>query len=337
VRGKLEIMSGLPDLGKSQIHCSIAALATTGREWPNKAPGIEPCRVIMLTAEDNTEDVLVPRLQATSANLDLIHELKAIRRNNRDEWFLLGEDLDVLDEMVGDYGDVGLILIDPITAYMGGGKKFDSHRATDVRAQLNPIKVLAEQRSIAISCLTHPPKNASQRALDHFIASQAFIAVPRIGHVCVPEMESDPAGNKRETGRRLFTNPKNNEAGKQPTLAYRTEVVAVGFDDAEGKIIEASRVVWEGEVDITADEALAATRTTKASRGTAQDFLLIILTNGPVPQSRIIECGNERGFSIDQLNRAKRALKIKSLKAGGPGDPWLWVLPEDAPDETEPS
>jgi hypothetical protein len=195
-------------LGKSQIHCSFAAIATTERTWPNGAPAVEPCRVIMLTAEDNTEDVLVPRLQAAGANLDLIHELKAIKRNNRDEWFLLGEDLDVLDEMVGDYGDVGLILIDPITAYMGGGKKFDSHRATDVRAQLNPIKVLAEQRSIAISCLTHPPKNASQRALDHFIASQAFIAVPRIGHVCVPEMESDPTGNKHETGRRLFTNQR---------------------------------------------------------------------------------------------------------------------------------
>jgi hypothetical protein len=112
---------------------------------------------------------------------------------------------------------------------------------------------------------------------------------PRIGHVCVPEIQSDPAGNQRETGRRLFTNPKNNEAGKQPTLAYRTEVVAVGFDDAEGKVIEASRIVWEGEIDITADEAIAATRATKASRTTAQEFLQIILTNGPVLQTRIIE------------------------------------------------
>jgi hypothetical protein len=148
-------------------------------------------------------------------------------------------------------------------------------------------------------------------------------------------MESDPAGNKRETGRRLFTNPKNNEAGKQPTLAYRTEVIPVGFDSVEEKIIEASRVVWEGEVDISADEALAATRATKANQTTAQDFLRIILTNGPVLQSRILESGGERGLSADQLNRAKRALHIKSVKAGGSGDPWFWALPEDVPTGSE--
>ena len=329
VRGKLEIMSGLPDLGKSQIHCSFAAHVTTGREWPNKLPGVEPCRAIMLTAEDNTEDVLVPRLQAAGANLKLVEELRAIRRNNRDEWFLLGEDLEVLEEMIRDHGDVGLVLIDPITAYMGGGKHFDSHRTTDVRAQLNPLKALAERTGVAISALTHPPKNASQRALDHFIASQAFIAVPRIGHLCVPEMESDPSGNQHETGRKLFTNPKNNEAGKQPTLAYRTEVISVGFDQDQDVIIEASRIKWEGEVEINAEEALAATRTTKANRGTPQDFLKIILTNGPVLQSKIIECGQECGHSVDQLNRAKRALHIKSIKQSMDG-PWLWALPEDA-------
>src|SRR5262249_52801587 len=140
---------------------------------------------------------------------------------------------------------------------------------------------------------------------------------------------SDPSGNQHETGRKLFTNPKNNEAGKQPTLAYRTEVISVGFDQDQDVIIEASRIKWEGEVEINAEEALAATRTTKANRGTPQDFLKIILTNGPVLQSKIIECGQECGHSVDQLNRAKRALHIKSIKQSMDG-PWLWALPEDA-------
>jgi AAA domain len=160
-RGKLELMSGLPDLGKSQIHCSFAAHVTTGRTWPNSLPGIEPCRVIMLAAEDTTADVLVPRLKAAGADLALVEILKAIKRNNRDEWFLLAEDLEVLGQMIKDYGNVGLVMIDPITAYMGGGKHFDSHRATDVRAQLNPLRDLAEQTDVAFSALTHPPKNAS--------------------------------------------------------------------------------------------------------------------------------------------------------------------------------
>jgi hypothetical protein len=56
--------------------------------------------------------------------------------------FLLNEDLEELERMIRHIGDVRLITIDPITAYMGG--KVDSHRATDVRGQLGPLADLAE-------------------------------------------------------------------------------------------------------------------------------------------------------------------------------------------------
>ena len=83
-----------------------------------------------------------------------------------------------------------------------------------------------------------------------------------------------------------------------------------------------------GLVPIDADEA----------RGTAQDFLSAILANGPARQTLIVERGAERGFSYDQLDRAKRLLGIKSFKQRGqPHAPWLWALPQDAPaDEGEP-
>src|SRR5262249_53398539 len=132
VRGNLELMAGIKGVGKSQIQCQYTACATTGRLWPNGVPGVIPCRVIMVTAEDSTEDTLKPRLMAAGANLKLIEEFKGIRRNNRDEMFLISEHLDILEEMIRDFGDVGLVAIDPITAYMGSGKGFDSHRATDV-------------------------------------------------------------------------------------------------------------------------------------------------------------------------------------------------------------
>ena len=92
----------------------------------------------------------------------------------------------------------------------------------------------------------------------------------------------------------------------------------------------------EGEVAIDADKALAATKSTKASRGTAQDFLSTILANGPALQTLIVERGAERGFSDDQLRRAKRALGIRAFKQRGqPHAPWLWALPQDAPAEEE--
>ena len=37
--------------------------------------------------------------------------------------------MEILAKTIAEVGDVGLVTIDPITAYMGG--KVDSHRATD--------------------------------------------------------------------------------------------------------------------------------------------------------------------------------------------------------------
>ena len=332
-RGGLELIAGTPEIGKSQIHCQYIACATTGRDWPNGVPGIIPCRVVLLTAEDTIEDTLVPRLKAAKADLKLIEELKAIRRNNRDEMFLLGEDLDTLEQMIRDFGDVGLVTIDPITAYMGHAKHFDSHRATDVRSQLSPLKKLAEQTGVAFSAITHPPKNASPRALDHFIGSQAFIAAARIGHLCVAEVEEGENGAKRETGRRFFTNPKINIEARQPTLIYQIDVVDIGFDEDSGMVIKAPVVRWEGESELTAEEALAASRPTKGNKApSAKDFLADILISGPVLQTTIVERGAERGFSYTQLWRAKAALGVEDFKEKGVQQgPSYWALPQHVP------
>jgi putative DNA primase/helicase len=291
----------------------------------------------MLTAEDNTKDTLVPRLIAAGADLTRVKELKAIRRNGREELFLLSEDLAVLEQLIHDWGDVGLVTIDPITAYMGHGKHFDSHRATDVRSQLSPLKILAERSGVAFSAVTHPAKNAGQRALDHFIASQAFVAAARLAHLCVEEMEEDDNG-KHPTGRRLFTDAKPSIKARQPTLIYRIEVVETDRTDPDtGQPIEAPVIRWEGQSELTADEAVAAGRPTKSSRGpNARDFLLDILADGPVLQKTVIERGAARGFSYDQLWRAKKAVGAEDYReAGLKSGPSYWALPQHVPPEAE--
>src|SRR5450759_582030 len=146
----------------------------------------------MLTAEDVLDDEVVPRLLAANADLDRVHILRKIRKDGKELQFLLGEDLDMLERAVADIGEVGLITIDPITAYMGG--KLDSHKTTEVRSQLGPLKDFAERLNIAVSTITHPPKSAGQKAIDHFIGSQAFIAAGRIGHLCIGEVEKNEHG-----------------------------------------------------------------------------------------------------------------------------------------------
>jgi hypothetical protein len=222
LRGGLELLTGLPGLGKSQVQCHFVACASAGLKWPDGASPIAPASVIMVTAEDALDQEVVPRLIAAGANLERVHILKSIKIDNERRQFLLAEDLDELQRAIKQIGDVVLITIDPITAYMGG--KMDSHKTTEVRSQLGPLKDFAERSDVAISAITHPSKNAGHRAIDHFIGSQAFIAAARIGHACFEEVGED----EKPTGRVLFTNPKNNPSPRKPTLAYRIVEIVIG-------------------------------------------------------------------------------------------------------------
>jgi hypothetical protein len=151
-------------------------------------------------------------------------------------------------------------------------------------------------------------------------------------------MEEGENGAKRETGRRFFTNPKINIDRRQATLVYRVNVVELDDLDADtGEPIRAPVVCWEGESEIAAEEALAASKPTKGGKGlSAKDFLTDILISGPVPQKTVAERGAERGFSLDQLKRAKTTLMAETFKKKGLWDgPWYWALPEHVPSDTE--
>jgi DNA polymerase bacteriophage-type len=325
LRGSQELLTGVPGGGKSQIHCAFVAYVTTGKAWPDGANGAPPGNVIMLTAEDCLDQTIVPRLIAAGADRERVFLLKKIRRDNKERMFLLGEDLEELERMIAKTGDVRLITIDPITAYMGS--KLDSHRATDVRGQLGPLADLAERSDVSLSAITHPPKHTSQRSIDQFIGSQAFIAAARIGHMTVEEVDEDEDGNRVPTGRSLFTNAKNNVSRKMSTLAYR-----IDEKQLDGGI-HAPFVTWEEIVDLTADEAIAASMpSSKNKRSDAAIFLADILANGPVLVKLIDERATEHGLSKDQLKRAKQKLDLAAFKEQGKLDgPWFWALPHHAP------
>jgi hypothetical protein len=56
-----------------------------------------------------------------------------------------------------------------------------------------------------------------------------------------------------------------------------------------------------------------------------------------VLQKVIIERGAERGFSRDQLRRAREALNIKAFKRRGENldSPWMWAFAEHVPPDAE--
>jgi hypothetical protein len=320
LRGTLELLTGVPGVGKSQVQINLVACVTAGLPWPDGAKGMTPANVIMLTAEDGLDQTVVPRLIAAKADLNRVHFLKCIKTDKQNRQFLLGEDLEALEKIINRIGDVALVTIDPITAYMGG--KIDSHKTTEVRSQLGPLKDFSERMNVAICAITHPPKSSSARAIDHFIGSQAFIAAGRIGHVCLREVGDDG----EPTGRMLFSNAKYTNTPAMPTLAYRIVEAHVGMDNYTP--ITAARVEWEKDpVDITADEAVHAAKGSDKHRGkqdAVQTFLREILKSGePVPAKDVIAAAKPHGFTEQQLKDARKPLRVHSER-GRAG--WWWQL-----------
>lgn len=124
-RGKVCMLAGHPGLGKSQAMISMAAIVSIGGTWPVDRTPCERGSVIILSAEDDAEDTIRPRLEAAGADLKRVFILDAIREPNRDGGlitrpFNLTADIERLSDLARKLGDVGLIDIDPITAYMGG-------------------------------------------------------------------------------------------------------------------------------------------------------------------------------------------------------------------------
>ena len=299
-RGKHTTVAGEPGTGKSQQSIATAATVTTGGEWPC-GEGRSPLgSVIILNAEDGAADTIVPRLIAAGADLERVHIVSAVNGvdGNGRRAINLQTDLELLEQKISEIGDVILVIIDPVSSYLG---KADSHKNAEVRSVLEPIGEMAERTRVAVLSITHFSKtgsNTTTKALHRFIGSIAFTGAPRAAFAVIDDVEHD--------GRRLFLHAKNNLAPEPQGLAYRLEQVLVAGD------IIASRIVWEGApVTMTANDAMAAEaagtegRTAKAE---AIEFLQNALAGAPVPAADINRMAREHGLTTKAIRSAREAL-----------------------------
>ncbi len=117
-----------------------------GASWPAEHGRSEAGAVVILSAEDDAEDTIRPRLEVAGADLDDVYTLDAI--HDVDEKgkpckraFSLERDLDRLDGLLSRIKSVRLksvrlVVVDPISAYLG---EADSHKNAEIRALLTPL------------------------------------------------------------------------------------------------------------------------------------------------------------------------------------------------------
>jgi energy-coupling factor transporter ATP-binding protein EcfA2 len=320
-RGKTTLLAGNPGLGKSQITASLAAVITTGGRWPADNTCADRGDAAFMTAEDDAADTLVPRLIAAGADLARCHVLDDVRGHDRDglptlRGFDLSRDVSALGEALVRIGDVRLLVIDPISAYLGG---VDSHRNAEVRALLVALSDMAARLDVAVLAVSHLNKGGGADALARVTGSLAFVASARAAWIVAKDRQ-DPA-------RRMFVPAKNNLGPDGSGLSFTIQSVTLD------RGIETSRIVWNTEpVVMTADEALAAQgspdrRERAPQRREAEAWLIEALSGGPVSSVEVEAAAKNVGVSERTLDRAKKKLGVVAFKGAFKGG-WAWRLPD---------
>jgi putative DNA primase/helicase len=190
--GKLTLLAGAGDVGKSTLLADLAARVSRGGLMPDGFQG-GGGNVIFISARDDAADTVRPRLEAAGANLGRIINMSHIRNDAEDRPLQLGADFAHVEAMIARR-DYRLVIIDPVTA-------FPSARQA-AQALQNLGKIAASHRFAVLSTV-----EAGLRGL----------VSPAVGLEAVPDSLED--------GTRLLTVTRSNLAAKPAPLPFRLEPI----------------------------------------------------------------------------------------------------------------
>lgn len=320
--GKLTMVTGNPGLGKSCVTIDLAARVTRARPWPDNPSTLAPeGSVIFLADEDDLGDTIGPRLDAASADTSKVFSIKATRRtgpNGKTEgWIDLSRDISAIEATIRQHRNVRLVVVDPISAYLG---KTKSHDNGEVRGVLGPLAEMAGRLSVAMVLVNHLNKGQGD-ALSRSMGSVGFVASCRAVFAVARDKDDETGMN------RLFLPVKNNIGNDRSGLSFRL------INQASNQ--EQPCIAWGSEpITTTADEALAPDTNDRGrkprDRTKAEEFLRTALGEGP-RAGKEVEDEAQGGHDISRrtLERARAALGVVSFRSEPGKGPWLWRLPTE--------
>jgi putative DNA primase/helicase len=246
-RGKLHIIAGVPETGKTTIALSYAAIVSSGGEWPDGTRATVGS-VLIWTAEDDADDTLVPRLMRMGADLDRIHFIEeAIPAGAESRPFNPATDMPALVEKAKAIGDVALLVVDPVVAAMPMTR--NSHNNAESRNGMQPVINFAKASDIAVIGIGHLTKGTvGKDPLERINGSGAFGALPRL---VMGAAKNEADGEDKPE--RIMVRIKSNIGPSGGGFGYHIDMAPL----LEQPDIEATRIVWELPLEGTARELLA--------------------------------------------------------------------------------
>lgn len=311
--GKLTLLAGMQKQGKSFLTMDLAARVSTG--------GLIPCgdgarmplgSVVLLSAEDDLDDTIKPRLILAEADTDKIHALTTVRQADGTLGPFSLSYLPHLERAILRFSDTKLVIIDPITHYIGS--KVDDHKVAQLRALLGPLRDLASRRHVAVLVVTHFNKGASPSAMNRVIGSGGYTALARANWA----LFRDPKDPKR----RLFLDAGTNLVEDPTGLAFRIVGGRVEWEDSP-VMMDANQAI-----QIEQDDQKRNGKTTKPEIAKAWLEELFAAEGTTILSDDLFELGaaNKPPISRDAMFKAKEELPhIRAEKSTVYNGRWNWV------------
>jgi hypothetical protein len=315
-RNKVAHFGGASTEGKSPVTLDLIARLTSGSAWPDgSANTVGPRSAILLAAEDDWSDTIIPRLELAGADLKKVYRF-FVKQQAAELTPSLDNDCQRLDVQIKQIGDVGLVVIDPITNYLGNKKM---NLEEEMRGILMPLAAVAKNNNCSIVTVGHlNKKGADASVLQRLMGAAAFGGVARDVFIFGPDPDEE------DKYAHTMSETRNKSA---PQLKYRTEAVQVAWAGKESEVI---RVKWCGVSHADLDEVVTPSKQ-KDKNITSRAVMLIsgMLRSGAKRKAEIDQALKDNGIDPEKVEwtRIRKRCKAESRALPGKGAGWEWFLP----------
>jgi hypothetical protein len=314
-RNRLVHFGGASAEGKSPVTLDIAARASAGLPWPDGTENeLGPRSVILLCAEDDWSDTVIPRLKLAGADLNNIYRF-FVKQKDMETSPSLDSDCLRLEKQIREIGNIALTVIDPITNYLGKAKM---NLEADVRGVLMPLSDVARNNDCAIVTVGHLNKRDKDTAV-----SQRLMGAAAFGGVARDTFYFGNDPDDADKYAHVMAESRNKSV---PKLKYRTESVKVEWG---GKSSDVIRVKWLGVSHADIDEVVNAPKAQeKSTMDKAVALVTGMLRSGAKRRVDIEQALKENGINTEKLtfDRLKKRCTAKSRTIPGKSAGWEWYL-----------
>jgi hypothetical protein len=305
-RGKVVIVDGEPEEGKSAFILDLMARITTGRSMPfaaelrgwSEVPSREPRGVVFLSAEDDLDDTLIPRAMAAGAD-----RTRLIAEHFDDPLDLDQQGFARLRQLIARVKAVAVVL-DPLVSYIPDRVNLYVDQAS--RRLLRTLRAFAKESGVTVIVIRHFTKGDPRFGRNPKHAgggSIGIIGAVRSGLIVAPDPAEDPSAQVK-----VLARAKNNLVSKAAPTAVRYRLVSATEQIGDIPAQEIVCVEWLGVSHYTAWDLLDSDQE-RGALGEAVSWLRERLATAPEPKQDVVAAARaDARIATRTLERAAAAL-----------------------------